>query len=160
MVYYNGNRNDTRNDSRYGNRNDNRYGGNQRYPQKATSSQQAEPFPENYVDVAETLMQSMSRSITTSKLRNILSMLMDVYNVEVLRTEEAITRDSEVKLQMARIRIAYECGRDRNTKQLVEAAHLLPWLKAVGKSREKAIAYIHYVEALVAYHRYYEGREN
>lgn len=156
MAYYNGNRNDTRNDSRYGNRNDNRYGGTQRYPQ----TQQAEPFPENYVDFAETLMQTSFRSITTSKLRNILSMLMDVYNVEVLRTEEAITRDSEVKLQMARIRIAYECGRDSNTKQLVEAARLLPWLKAVGKSREKAIAYIHYVEALVAYHRYYGGRES
>lgn len=158
MAYYN--RNDNRSDTRYGNRNDNRYGGNQGYPQKAAAPQQAQPFPEDYVDFAENLMQKMSKSITTSKLRNILSMLMDVYNVEVLRTEENITRDSEVKLQMARIRIAYECGRDNKTKQLVGEANLLPWLKAVGKSREKAIAYIHYVEALVAYHRFYEGREN
>lgn len=144
----------------YYNRNDNRYGGNQGYPQKTVAPQQVGAFPDDYVDFAEKLMQKNSKCITTSKLRNILSMLMDVYNVEVLRTEDTITRDSEVKLQMARIRIAYECGRDGKTKQLVEAANLLPWLKDVGKSREKAIAYIHYVEALVAYHRYYEGREN
>lgn len=117
-------------------------------------------FPENYVDFAEELMKAQSRKITTSKLRNILSLLMDVYNTEMLRTEETLCPDSQVKLQMARIRIAYECGRDRGTREFVEAAHLLPWLKDVGTSRTNALRYVHYLEAIVAYHRFFGGREN
>ena len=36
----------------------------------------------------------------------------------------------------------------------------MAWLKAIGDSREKAIHYIHYLEAIVAYHRFFGGREN
>ena len=124
----------------------------------------AEPAPEfpseTYVDTADKLMRNQAGNITTSKLRNLLSLFMDIYNVEILRTEETLTRDSLVKLQLARIRIAYECGRDDNTRNFVTASYLLPWLAAIGTSREKAIQYIHYLEALVAYHRFYDGKEN
>lgn len=120
----------------------------------------APAFPPDYVDFAETLMSTQCKKITTSKLRNILSLLTDVYNTETLRTEETLCPESVTALQLARIRIAYECGRDRNTKEFVEAANLLPWLKAVGNSRKKAIDYTHYLEAIVAYHRFFGGREN
>lgn len=144
-----------------GNRYDNRYpgGNNRNYPQREAPAQVPD-FPDDYVDFAEKLMKDKYRIITTSKLRNILSLLMDVYNMEMLRTEDTICQDSVVKLQMARIRIAYECGRDRNTKEFVDAAHLLPWLKAIGNSRSQAIRYVHYLEAIVAYHRFFGGREN
>ena len=122
--------------------------------------QTAKEFPADYVDEAEKIMQENYKKITTSKLRNLLSLLMDVYNTETLRTEETISEESAVKLQMARIRMAYECGRDRNVKEFVEAAHMMPWLKDIGKSREKAIRYVHYLEAIVAYHRFFGGREN
>lgn len=117
-------------------------------------------FPEDYVDFAENLMKAQSGQITTSKLRNLYSLFMDIYNTEILRTGDILLEESVTRLQMARIRIAYESGRDRNTKEFVEAAHLLPWLKAVGTSREQAIRYIRYLEAIVAYHRFWGGREN
>lgn len=144
-----------------GNRYDNRYqsGNNRNFQQRETPAPTPD-FPDEYVDFAEKLMKEQYRKITTSKLRNILSLLMDVYNEEMLRTEESVSEDSMVKLQMARIRIAYECGRDRNTKEFVDAAHLLPWLKAIGNSRSQAIRYVHYLEAIVAYHRFFGGREN
>lgn len=145
------------NNNRYDNRSQG--GQNRANPQRDTPAQ-VPAFPEAYVDFSERLMKEKYRTITTSKLRNILSLLMDVYNTEMLRTEETICEDSVVKLQMARIRIAYECGRDRNTKEFVDAAHLLPWLKDVGKNRAQAIRYVHYLEALVAYHRFFGGREN
>jgi len=135
-------------------------GGYNRNHQQASAPVQIPDFPKDYVDFAERLMQANYRKITTSKLRNLLSLLMDVYNTETLRTEQDICEDSAVKLQMARIRMAYECGRDRNTKEFVEAANLLPWLKAIGNSREQAIRYVHYMEAIVAYHRFFGGREN
>ena len=139
----------------------NRYRGgyNQNQPGRE-EPRNAGPFPKDYVDFAENLMRTNSRSITTSKLRNILSLLMDAYNIETLRIGDSIAQDSAVKLQMARIRLAYECGRDFKTKQFVEAANLLPWLKEIGNSRDKLLHYVHYLEALVAYHRFFGGREN
>lgn len=152
MAYPNGNRYDNRQQG----------GNNRNYPPREAPTPVPD-FPDDYVDFAEKLMKEKSRLITTSKLRNILSLLMDVYNTEMLRTEETICEDSAVKLQMARIRIAYECGRDRTTKdfkEFADAAHLLPWLKAIGNSRSQAIRYVHYLEAIVAYHRFFGGREN
>lgn len=139
--------------------NNKNYGGRS-WDQKPKPQEAAKEFPADYVDEAEKIMQDNYRKITTSKLRNLLSLLMDVYNTETLRTEETISEESAVKLQMARIRMAYECGRDRNVKEFVEAAHMMPWLKDIGKSREKAIRYVHYLEAIVAYHRFFGGREN
>lgn len=146
------------------NRYDNPYPGkNNANSQLREAGAPAPDFPEAYVDCAEKLMKEHYRKITTSKLRNILSLLTDVYNTEMLSTAETIRPDSRVKLQMARIRIAYECGRDRNNrefKEFVDAANLLPWLKAIGNSRMRAIHYFHYLEAIVAYHRFFGGREN
>lgn len=132
---------------------------NSNYPKREVPKP-AGPFPKEYVDFAENLMRTNTRNITTSKLRNILSLLMDAYNTESLRTADTITEEDAVRLQMARIRLAYECGRDNKTKQFVEAANLLPWLKEIGTSRDKLLHYVHYVEALVAYHRFFGGREN
>lgn len=149
MAYPNGNRYDNRSQ-----------GGYNRNNQQRETAVPVPDFPDDYVDFAEKLMKDYFKKITTSKLRNILSLMMDVYNTEMLRTEQTISQESAVRLQMARIRIAYECGRDRNTKEFVEAAHLLPWLKGIGTSREQAMRYIHYLEAIVAYHRFFGGREN
>lgn len=117
-------------------------------------------FPREYVDFAENVMKQFSRAVTTTKLRGFLAMLMEVYTTEVTRTDPALCQKSLAGLQMVRIRIAYECGRDWELKRFAEKAHLLPWLKAIGDSREKCLNYIHYMEALVAYHRFYGGRES
>lgn len=141
------------------NRGNNRGGYNQNQPRRE-EPKPAAPFPKDYVDAAEKLMKDSYRFITTSKLRNILSLLMDAYNTESLRTADTIAEESAVKLQMARIRLAYECGRDSKTKRFVEDANLLHWLKEIGTSRDKLLHYVHYLEALVAYHRFFGGREN
>lgn len=120
--------------------------------------------PETYVEDAESLMKQHCREITTSKLRNLLSMVSDVYNDEVLRTEEKLTSESINRMKMMYVRTAYECGRDKNTKVFVTNAHILEYLKAFLKAgtctRQDLINFYHYMEALVAFHRYYGGREN
>ncbi|MCD7927268.1 MAG: type III-A CRISPR-associated protein Csm2 [Oscillospiraceae bacterium] len=120
---------------------------------------QAEPLPRDYVDCAERVIGQHS-GITTSKLRNLLSQFVDAYNRETLRTEETLTQESMDALTMARIRILYEAGRDNNVKSFVEAAKLLPYLKDIRDSRDKLIQYYHYLEALVAYQKFYGGKEN
>lgn len=140
------------NSNNYGNRNNN-----------PTKEILPEAVPEDYVQAAETVMRDVVNqrpSITTSKIRNLLSLVTDIYNVENLRTEQTLLADSVSRLMMMRVRALYEAGRDQATKNFIEKAKLLEYLKGIGNDREKLIRFAHYMEALVAYHRYYGGREN
>lgn len=146
-----------------------------RYDRKEKSSAVPEikplDVPEDYVDVAEQVMKHLGQpdrqnpsrlrfSITTSKIRNILTLVSDIYNVESRRTAETMLPESNAKLQMLRIRILYEAGRDeRDVKPFVEKSKLLEYIKGIQMNREKFIQFAHYMEALVAYHRYYGGRD-
>ena len=128
--------------------------------QKAGPKKEKKPFPGDYLEFADTLMQQQCKNITTSKLRKILSLFMDVYNTENLRTDEAIAQENVTRLQLAKIRLVYECGREKEVKAFAEDAYLFHWLKEAGTSREMVLRYIHYLEALVAYHRYHNEGEN
>lgn len=120
-----------------------------------------EELPEDYVGAAEKIMHDHWDIITTSKIRNILSMVNDIYNVESVRTEENLTKESMSKIQQLRVRLIYECGRDeKSVGKFIELTHMINYLLAIGSSREKFIRYAKYVEALVAYQRYFGGREN
>lgn len=128
--------------------------------QKDRPKKEKKPFPGDYVEFADTLMQQQCKNITTSKLRKILSLFMDVYNTENLRTDEAIAQENVTRLQLAKIRLVYECGREKEVKAFAEEAYLFHWLKEADTSREMVLRYIHYLEALVAYHRYHNEGEN
>ena len=119
-----------------------------------------EKLPEDYVDRAESVISGMQNQrpvITTSKIRNLLSLVSEIYNVEKLRTERELCPDSVAKVGMMRVRTAYEAGRDAATKAFVEKARLLQYQKGIGNDREALIRFAHYMEALVAYHRFYIG---
>lgn len=121
------------------------------------------PLPADFVDEAEKIMRKRvekhSPNITTSKIRNLFSLVSDIYNVENLRNEETLLPESQRRLSMMRIRVVYEYGRDSATKAFVIDTKLLEYMKDIGTSREKLIAFSHYMEALVAYHRYFGGKE-
>ena len=129
----------------------------------------AEPIiPENYVDFAEQLMKENCALITKTKIQNLLRLACDVYNNENRRTEERLLKESVNQIKLLRIRLAYECGRDPQVRQFVESANLFEYLaklSSVGTcTRQDLIDYYHYMEALVAFHRYYSesktGEEN
>ena len=118
------------------------------------------PLPEDYVDAAEAVMRKLSnnsKKITTSKIRNLLSLVSDIYNVENLRDASELLPDSKTALTMMRIRVVYEAGREQTVKEFVTEAKLLEYIKGIGNDREKLIDFAHYMEALVAYHRYLIG---
>lgn len=119
----------------------------------------AKAIPENYVDLAETLMSANSKSITTSKLRNWFSIANDIYNVESRSSEIGLKPESCTKLLNLRVRIVYDAGKDSKIKDFVTSANLLSYIKGIGESREQMIRFTHYMEALVAYHKYFGGRE-
>ena len=117
------------------------------------------PLPENYVDAAEAVIRKLDkrRAITTSKLRNLLSLVSDIYNVENLRNAPQLLPESRTALTMLRIRTVYEAGREPKVKDFVAEAKLLEYIKDIGNDREKLINFSHYMEALVAYHRFLIG---
>lgn len=120
----------------------------------------AEPLPEDYVDAAEKVMRALagnSKKITTSKIRNLFSLVSDIYNVENLRSEPELLPESRAALTMMRIRVVYEAGREPTVKDFVAAAKLLEYIKGIKTDRQKLIDFSHYMEALVAYHRYLIG---
>ena len=143
-------------------------------PQKALPPETIpRKVPENYVDEAERIMRSLKNSgttITTSKIRNLLSLVTDIYNDESIRTEDKLKPDSVVKLNLMRVRVAYEYGRDNGEsvgkdkvypmKEFITQAHLREYLKGISTDRADLIRFAHYMEALVAFHRYLGGKEN
>ena len=146
----------------YGSRN-NHYSQNgprKDYQKNETAPIEALQLPDDYLEQAEKLMQSSEVFITTSKIRRLYSLATEIYNEERLRTEQELTAESIAAVGMMRVRIAYECGRDEKVKSFVKQAKLLEYLKGIGSSRVKFIKYTLYMEALVAYHKFFGGREN
>ena len=143
-------------------------------PQKALPPETIpRKVPENYVDEAERIMRALISSgttVTTSKIRNLLILVTDIYNDERIRTEDKLKPDSVVKLNLMRVRVAYEYGRDNGEsvgkdkvypmKEFITQAHLREYLKGISTDRADLIRFAHYMEALVAFHRYLGGKEN
>ena len=150
---YNGNRSGS---GSYNNRSS--YGQQKELPPEITPKK----VPEDYVDEAERIMRSLMsqpKKVTTSKIRNLLSLVTDIYNTENIRTEEKRLPESIVKLNLMRVRVAYECGRDDTVKSFVAQTNLLEYLKGISTDRADLIRFAHYMEALVAFHRYFGGKE-
>lgn len=115
-----------------------------------------------YVEEAEQIIQILKqenkRLISASKLRNILSMLADLYNrVFYSRGENLLDRNIEIDLKYCKMRCAYEAGRDPEVRKFVDKTHIMEYIDGIGNSKERFILYYRYVEALVAYHKYYGG---
>lgn len=151
----------TRNNTARGGQDRNSYPGNQ--PSRNFAPEEPVkplPLPADYLDQAEELMRENTRLITTSKIRRLFSLVTDIYNEENLSTQKELAEDSVAAIGMMRIRFAYECGREKNVKMFVEKARLMNYLKGIGNSREEFIKFARYMEALVAYHKFFGGREN
>lgn len=122
------------------------------------------PLPENYVEEAERVIEKIAgsdkgRPISSSKLRNLFSLIIDIYHAERLRSEKTMEADSVFKLRNAQIRILYEAGREKSVEAFVSQSNLLGYLKDIQNDREKFLRFTHYMEALVAYHRFYHLNE-
>ena len=89
---YNGNRSSS---GSYNSRSS--YGQQKELPPEITPKK----VPEDYVDEAERIMRSLmsgGKTVTTSKIRNLLSLVTDIYNEENIRTDKKLRPESIVKL--------------------------------------------------------------
>ncbi len=122
----------------------------------------------NFAEQAEKVIQSMVETnkrgekvirLTTSKIRNLLSMTNVLYNRARQKKNETLDEDMLKDIQYLKMRFAYESGREKDVKEFVEKAGIMSHIDAIGKSRENLLLFCNYVESLVAYHRFYGGKD-
>ena len=124
-----------------------------------------------YVDQAEAVLDKLTAKfekngkwitpqiVTTSKIRNILSMAADIYDKVLQNKEEQLNDEIVSRIEYLRVRMIYECGREPKVKDFVNAANLLDYIKMIGSDKKKYILFYHYLEALVAFHKYKGGKD-
>lgn len=114
---------------------------------------------QDYVSRAEsvikTLVQDRRYRLTTSKIRNILTLVSQIYNDVVLWKEEKLSDEITGRILHLKVRMVYEAGRDRDVKTFIEKAQLINEVDKIGSSKESFMNFAKYMEALVAYHRYH-----
>lgn len=123
----------------------------------------------NYVDIAEKVIVDLKAlknkqgriipMVTTSKLRNLLSMAADIYNEVMNYGEDKLSEDINARIEYLRVRFLYEAGRESTVKNFVEKSQILDVLKNIKGSRKNFVLFNRYMEALVAFHKYYGGKD-
>lgn len=127
-------------------------------------------YEQNYVDEAERAINNLKNlknkkgkpvpMVSMSKLRNLLSMASDIYNEVLAGQGEELDAETCSRIDYLRVRFLYEAGRDPDgVRNLVEEAGIIDILKNINGSRQKYVQFERYMEALVAFHKYYGGKD-
>lgn len=122
---------------------------------------------QNYVDLAEKKVLQMKDEkedrerkdvrelVTTSKIRGILSMMADIYNDVQNDTKESLNEEICSRIDYLRVRLVYDAGKEKTVKHFVYVTELLECIKNIQGKRSEFILFYHYMEALVAYFKFY-----
>ena len=97
--------------------------------------------------------------VTTSKIRNLLAMTADIYNEVVNCKEEKLSKELVEQINYLKIRFVYEAGREPKVGKLIREAQILDCIDDIGNQRENYILFSRYMEALVAYRKFYGKRD-
>lgn len=121
----------------------------------------------NYADVAQAIMKKLSEckdqrgrtkpfeGLTTSKIRSIYSLIMNVYT----RVDSSEDFGVHIKyIQYLKAKMAYEEGREPAVKTFMEGTRLRTLLNNV-KDYDTFMLYCRYAESLVAYFKFFGGKD-
>lgn len=94
-------------------------------------------------------------NLTTSKLRSIYGLIMNIYT----KINDPADFDRyKSDLQYLKVRMAYEAGRDQTVKAFLDKSFLRLLIDCV-KDYDQFVLYCRYAESLVAYFKFYGGKE-
>jgi CRISPR-associated protein, csm2 family len=119
---------------------------------------------DNYVDKAEKAIKSLNQTkdrnnkirffLTTTKIRNLLNLTSNLFDESKVRDY----KDLADKIAYLRVQFVYQAGREPSVKDLVRKAEILAALKEIN-NKESLQRFCRYMEALVAYFRFYGGED-
>lgn len=102
--------------------------------------------------------------LTTSQIRkfliavNMVTNKVNVYKSQYLGTTE-LSDELAAEVQYLKVKIVYQAGKESTVKQFVQESRLLECIDGIGKNMKKYDEFARYVEALVAYHKFYGGQD-
>lgn len=134
----------------------------------------------NYVDMAEDAIKRLKKPkirngrqiidrngnpimeeiVTTSKIRNLLAMAADIYNDVNISNDDHLSEETVGKINYMKIRFYYEAGREPLVNKLFKEAKVLEIMNEIGDSKKNYILFNRYMEALVAFRKYYVGADD
>lgn len=121
----------------------------------------------NYARVAEAIVSTPSgdgrtrglkdkfKRLSMSKLRGIYGLVTNVYTC--VNTPSDL-EESFSDLQYIKVKMAYESGRDSVVKDFISETRLMTLLDQIH-SYDQFMLYCRYAESLVAYFKFYGGKE-
>ena len=120
---------------------------------------------DNYVDKAEKAIKSLNQTkdrnnknrffLTTTKIRNLLNLTSNLFDESKVREYKELAD----KTAYLRVQFVYQAGREPSVKDLVRKAEILAALKEIN-NKESLQRFCRYMEALVAYFRFYGGEDS
>jgi CRISPR-associated protein Csm2 len=127
----------------------------------------------DYATTAEDVIKRIEYLPSTSSIRNILALINNV-SMKVANCQESkLPQDIINDISYLKVRIAYSYGRDRSSFNprssrtyenqcklavFIDETRLLELLLCVN-TKQKYEIFAKYVEALIAYHKYYGGKD-
>ena len=121
---------------------------------------------ETYATIAEAVVKKSLNDkkepfngLTTSKIRSIYALIMNVYT-KINTPEDFDAHKSD--LQYVKVKMAYESGRDSSREKPVSTfIHSTALMDAIDciKTYDQFILYCRYAESLVAYFKFYGGKD-
>lgn len=134
---------------------------------------------ENIVDKAELAIKSIGKpdknnpnklyiKLKTNQIRkiltavNILKNKVDIYKIANPQAKK-LDEELQMEIEFLRVNIAYQIGREKGKENLVrefvEKADLLNMVKNINGDIKAFEKFCKYVEALVAFHKFYGGQD-
>lgn len=134
---------------------------------------------ENIVDKAELAIKSIRKpnkknhdklviELKTNQIRkiltavNILKNKVDIYKIANPQAKK-LDEELQMEIEFLRVNIAYQIGREKGKEKLVrefvEKADLLNMVKNINGDIKAFENFCRYIEALVAFHKFYGGQE-
>jgi CRISPR-associated protein Csm2 len=117
-------------------------------------------------DTAEVVRGSID--LKTNQIRKVLTAVnsltgrIDVYKAKNGQTD-VLPDDLAAEVKYLKVKLVYQAGRDSSrdnqVKTFVEKSGLLQRIDSIGTSISKYEDFARYLEALVAYHKFYGGKD-
>lgn len=118
--------------------------------------QEKAPFNINidWYEKAKKVITEGKNKITANQLRNILSVCVNVKNQLDRNNNETLTNDEINIVKYAKIKLIYQVAREGN-KEFFSNAQLEERIDYI-KTKKDFDDFLKYIEALVAYHKFYD----
>ncbi len=132
----------------------------------------------NYVDEAEKHIKNLvsnnteldkrtgkprvndKKIVTTSKLRGLLAMVSDIYNDVLHEPQEILSNDLIARINYLKVHFYYEAGREETVKELLKEAKVFEVISDIKGKRSGFILFSRYMEALVAFRKFYVEKDD